>query len=154
MASRETVHEHFGRAAQFAQLLEMEIGTALLAIDALETQSFLSPNADAYRRLKEAIDRQTLGRSLNQIKSQLQLTDDIESQFVSALERRNTLTHRFYVSHGLKFLDEAGRDTMVLELQSISSELNRAWLSAQRISETLVRGVHMLSRLHNEQSKA
>jgi hypothetical protein len=154
VATRQAVYEQFGRAAQIAQHLESDIGTALLAIDALDTQSFLSPNADAYLKLRAAIDGQTLGRSLGKIKSQLQLTDDIEAQFANALERRNRLTHRFYMSYGLKFLDEGGRDEMVAELLSISEELNRAWRSAQRISELLVRAVHMFQQMHNGQPKA
>jgi hypothetical protein len=38
MATREAVYVAFGRAAEVAQLLETEIGTALLALDALETE--------------------------------------------------------------------------------------------------------------------
>ena len=154
MATREAVYEHFGRAAQIAQHLESDIGTALLAIDALDTQSFLNPNADAYLKLRSAIDGQTLGRSLGKIRSHLQLTDDIESQFKSALDKRNTLIHRFYISYGLKFLDEAGRDEMVADLIAISEELKRAWLSAQNISELLVRAVHKFQQFHNGQPKA
>jgi hypothetical protein len=154
MATREAVFEQFGRAAQFAQLLEMEIGTALLAIDALDTQSYLSPSADAYLRLKQAIDGQTLGRSLGRIKTQLRLPDDIASEFANALEKRNTLIHRFYPRYGLKFLDEVGRDEMVAELVTISEELDRAWRSAQAIAGVLVKGVDMFLSFNNARTKA
>ncbi len=149
MATREAVFENFGRAAQFAQLLEQDIGTALLAIDALDTGSHLNPDADAYLRLRSAIDGQTLGRSLGKIKSLLQLPDDIETQFSAALSRRNSLIHGFFARHGLKFLNESGRDEMVLELQSIATDLNTAWRVAQRLSEVLVQGVMMSAQLRS-----
>lgn len=101
-----------------------------------------------------AIDGQTLGRSLAKIRLQLQLTDDIEALFENALKRRNTLIHRFYMSYGLNFLNEGGRDKMVAELLSISEKLNRARREAQRISELLVRAVHMFQQFHNGQLKA
>jgi len=45
MASREDVYVAFGRAAELAQLFETEVGTSLLAFDALETKSYRDPKA-------------------------------------------------------------------------------------------------------------
>lgn len=96
MASREEVYVEFGRAAEVAQLLETEIGTALLALDALETKSFISPNADAYTRLRDAIDGKTLGAAIKQMGKFIELENDLGAVLSRALESRNLLTHRFY----------------------------------------------------------
>lgn len=154
VASRETVYEQFGRAAQTAQLLETDIGTALLALDALETKSYFNPSADAYLRLRSEIDGQTLGRSMRRIRERLALNEDIESQFAHALEIRNTLIHRFYVKHGLAFLEPEGRDTMLAQLKDISAALDRAHFSAQNIAGLLVNAVLVLGGPKNAPAKA
>jgi hypothetical protein len=149
MATREVVYREFGKAAEIAQLLETELGTALLALDALETKSFLRPGADAYLRLRDAIDKQTLGHSIKQIRKRLSLTEDLGGLFQRALETRNLLTHRFYPQHGLAILDVEGRKKMVIHLVESQAELNRAYLAAQHFSELLVNAVKLLKKVHH-----
>ncbi len=43
MATREAVYEHFGRAAQSHSISKVILVRLVLAIDALDTQSFLTP---------------------------------------------------------------------------------------------------------------
>jgi hypothetical protein len=62
MATVEQVYHDAGRALEAASLLETELGTCLLALDALETRSFANPDTEAYRRLLEAMESNTLGR--------------------------------------------------------------------------------------------
>jgi len=138
MASRESAYEQFGRAAHTAQMLEWNIGNALLALDALITKSFLKPDADAYLRLREAIDKQTLGQSLKQMREKLPLVGDLDSLFIAALQTRNRLAHHFFPNHNAAWLDDAGRDTMVADLRDIDHELRRASAVAQNISSALV----------------
>ena len=151
MASREEVYIEFGKAAEVAQLLETEIGTALLALDALENKSFISPDADAYMRLRNAIDGQTLGAALKQMGKYLDLKNDSGGVLSRALETRNLLTHRFYRQHGFAILEDAGRAKMAKHLREIHAQLNEAYVVAGHLSQTLVSAVMLLKKVHDKQ---
>ncbi|MEW8500086.1 MAG: hypothetical protein AB2699_16410, partial [Candidatus Thiodiazotropha taylori] len=45
------------------------------------------------------------------------VSEDLELMVQQALKRRNNLAHRFFVEHGLNFVNEQGRDKMIFELQ-------------------------------------
>ena len=141
MASRETVYQCFGRAAELAQLLEMEVGTSLLALDALESKRFLAIDPDAYLRLRTAIESQTLGQALRRMREKLQLIDDLELVLVEALRFRLRLAHRFFPEHGLSMLTEDGRLKMVSELMEICDTLQRAYSVASNVSFALVSSI-------------
>ena len=138
MASRETVYQCFGRAAELSQLLEMEVGTSLLALDALESRRFLAIDPDAYLRLRTAIESQTLGQALRRMRERLKLIDDLELVLVDALRFRLRLAHRFFPEHGLSMLTEDGRLIMVSELMEICDTLQRAYSVASNVSFALV----------------
>lgn len=151
MATREEVYIEYGRAAEVAQLLETEIGTALLALDALETKSFVNPDADTYKRLRDAIDGQTLGASLKQMGKYLDLKNDTGGLLSRALETRNLLTHRFYRQHGFAILEDAGRAKMAKHLREIHAQLSEAYAIAGYLSQTLVSSVMLLKKVHGKQ---
>lgn len=146
MTSREDVYHDAGKALELAQLLETEIGTALLALDALETKSFVRPDADAYRRLLDAIDKQTLGRSLTKIRKQLDLTENLEVLFTEALNARNFLAHRFFPHHGLAIFESDGCAAMAQHIQDLRSKLWPAYTTAQNIAGILVSSVALLHK--------
>ena len=150
MATRDELYVAVGRALELAQLFEIELGTALLALDALETKSYLNPEADVYLRLRNSIESQTLGKSLNQIKRKLSLNEDLESLFQAALDSRNTLAHHFFPKHGLKVIEAEGRNKMVADALEIQSKLQRAYSVARHISELLVKGVLLLKKAHEK----
>jgi len=136
------VYEQFGRAAHQAQMLETDLGTALLALDALETKSFLNPDSDAYLRLRTAIDQHTLGRSLKLIRQKLSLDDDADTVLEKSLDTRNFLIHHFFRAYAVSFFESNGRDSMVTRLLDIEQELTEAHLTAQRIAESLLSSMH------------
>jgi len=138
MASREAVYEQFGRAGHTAQFLEWDIGNALLILDARLTKSFLNPDADRYLRLRDAIDKQTLGTSLKQMREMLPLAGDLDSLFRAALTTRNRLVHHFFRNYNAEWSHDAGRDTMLADLRNIDVELRSASAVAQNISSELV----------------
>src|SRR5918994_2359800 len=78
MATREQVYEEVGRALEAACILEMTLGTSLLTLDGLATRSYINPDADAYMRLRNAMEKKTLGQSLDAMKKQLLLPAGIE----------------------------------------------------------------------------
>ncbi|MEH2556091.1 hypothetical protein V1286_003620 [Bradyrhizobium algeriense] len=146
MATVEQVYHDAGRALEAANLLETELGTCLLALDALETGSYANPDADAYARLREAIDSNTLGRSIRAIKAKLQITDSVDAVFQDALEARNLLAHRFFPHHGLKVHDPAGRDEMVAHIDRLRDAIWSAYTIAGKWSPLLVAAVRVLMR--------
>jgi hypothetical protein len=146
MATVEQVYHDAGRALEAANLLETELGTCLLAFDGLETGSFANPDADAYLRLREAIDSNTLGRSIRAIKSKLHITDNVDGAFQDALEARNFLAHRFFPHYGLKIHDPAGRDEMVAHIDKLRDAIWRAYTIAANWSSLLVAAVKVLAR--------
>ena len=146
MATVEEVYHDAGRALEAANLLETELGTCLLALDALETGSFANPDADAYLRLREAIDSNTLGRSIRVIKDKLHITDNVDAVLQDALEARNFLAHRFFPHHGMKIHDPAGRDEMVAHIDRLRDAIWPAYTAAGIWSSLLVTAVKTLVR--------
>ena len=142
MTSRAALYERVGRALKVSQLLETEIGTALLGLDALVTNSHLNPDPDKYSRLREAIEKRTLGQCLRQMKERLTLHEDLEAILNEALEARNDLAHRFFSRSGLKLQDEKGRDEMLAYLEQIMGKLERGYAFAGNVASALVRKVH------------
>jgi hypothetical protein len=146
MASRDDVYLAVGRALELCQLLETEIGTTLLCLDALDTKSYLDPDAKAYLRLQQAIDDQTLGRSLSQIKKRLDIKEDLETLFDEALRARNLLAHRFYPMHSTRIFDAEGCARMIAHIDQLREKLMPAYSSAQHLSELLVSSVRLLKK--------
>ncbi|WP_036041563.1 hypothetical protein [Bradyrhizobium yuanmingense] len=151
MASRERVYEEAGRLLELANLLETELGTALIALDALDTGSFLNPDADAYTRLVAAIEGRTLGASLHAIKKRLSITGDLEALFDDALKARNFMAHRLFPHYGLKLLDDGGRDNMVEHMESLHKTIWRAYTAAQHMAGLLVTSVQALAKRETSQ---
>jgi hypothetical protein len=130
MATVEQVYHDAGRALEAASLLETELGTCLLVIDALETGSFVNPDADAYQRLLEAIASNTLGRSIRTIKDKLAITENVDGMFQDALEARNFLSHRFFPHYGMKIHDHYGPDEMVAHIDRLWDAIWPAYTAA------------------------
>ncbi|WP_185814680.1 hypothetical protein [Xanthomonas sp. SS] len=137
MSSRSEVYEAAGRALESSQLFEFELGTALLALDALESNGFIRQSSDAYSRLRTAVDGLTLGKSLKRIKGRLALDEDLESIFQEALDARNFLAHHLFKRNSLAILEPDGRMELVSEIAIVSSKVKSAYAAAQGIAHAL-----------------
>jgi hypothetical protein len=151
MPLRKVVYQRVGRASELAQLLEYEIGTALLALDGIQTGSYLAPNADEYTRLRTELESKTLGQSLKKLKDQLSLQVDIEAELTEALQVRNHLAHHFFRKHGLAMLEEDGQKKMIQELDECIATLHTAFTSAGCVAHAIVYKLHEL-RAHSNSS--
>ena len=138
MTTRDDLYARAGRALELCQLLEKEIGTALLALDALMTKSHLQPNPDKYLRLREAIEKQTLGLSLKKMRERLKLQEDLEAVLEEALAARNDLAHRFFSRHGLKVIEVEGRTEMLKDLDGLIAALQHGYVLAGNVARALV----------------
>jgi hypothetical protein len=141
MTTREELYARAGRGLEICQLLEKDIGTALLALDGLITRSHLKPIPDEYLRLREAVDRQTLGTSLRQMRARLKLQEDLEAVLSGALAARNDLAHQFFSRHALKVMDPDGRTEMLAYLNGLLVVLERGYALAGNVASALVRAV-------------
>lgn len=146
MATREQVYHDAGRALELANLLEVELGTCLLVLDVLEGGG-VAPDADAFRRLQDAIDGHTLGRSIRAIKGKLNITDDEGTMFQDALDARNFLAHRFFPSYGMKIHDDTGRDEMVARIDQLWETMWSAYSAAGLWSSLLLDAARLLARV-------
>jgi hypothetical protein len=138
MTTRDELYGRTGRALELSQLLEKEVGTALLALDALATKSHLLPNPDQYLRLRDAIEKQTLGQSLKQMRERLKLQEDLEAVLKDSLAARNDLAHRFFTRHGLKVIEPEGRTEMLTNLNGLIVALEQGYGLAGSVARALV----------------
>ncbi len=134
MATRDEVYAKFGITAEAAQLFETELGTLLLFAHGVQSDWHVAPDREAARATLREIDRSTLGRLLNRLKTYVELDDDIEGRFTTALEARNRLNHGFYEKHNFKIQTEEGRDAMLADLGSLHDVLFDAWQVASAMS--------------------
>jgi hypothetical protein len=135
-----------GKALEKAQLLETAMGNALLAFDALETGSFLKPDADAYLRLRDAIDHQTLGRSLKKMQRWLNVPEDPESFFSRALEARNFLVHHLIRHYGVDLLNQSKHPEIVAHITRLERDMDTAYAIAERVTTLLMAAIEDLRR--------
>lgn len=148
MAERHELYAKFGIAAEAAQLFETELSTLLLCLRALENGWHVLPDGESAKVALDEIDRRTLGRLLRGLKGQVELTEDLEARFSSALNARNRLTHGFYERHNFKIQTDPGRCEMIADLDLLHAELFNAWQIAgamtAMISEAILdeRGRH------------
>ena len=146
MTTREVLYERAGRGLELCQLLEKEIGTALLALDGLTTGSHLRPDPDAYLRLRNAVERQTLGKSLTQMRQRLKLQEDLETILSRALTARNDLAHHFFSRHGLKVIEADGRTEMLAYLNNLLIAIESGYALAGNVAAALARALRSEAR--------
>jgi hypothetical protein len=135
------LYAEFGRAAEKAQVLEVEAGNVALAYHALRIGMKQSVDDTLRAELQAVMDdvnRKTLGTVLNQIKSIMGFDDAILTAIDDALERRNYLMHKFFRNHNFAIFHADGIDSMIVELKQIQSKLDRALAMLTAISEILL----------------
>jgi hypothetical protein len=142
--SRADVHREFGKAAELAQLIETELGTILLAHAALEKKAHITPNCEYFQKELKTINKNTLGKSLKQIKKRLDFKGNLELIFTRALETRNYLSHHFYRKHGISIDTNKGCCKMVINLIEIQEELQYVYSLSSHISEILTKAIQLL----------
>ena len=130
MIDRHELYAKYGIAAEAAQLFETELGTLLLCVRGLENGWHIVPDGAEARKVLDAIDRSTLGKVLNTLKRHIDINDDLEQCFSSALKARNRLMHGFFEKHNFKIQNKKGQREMITDLENIHGELFTAWQTA------------------------
>lgn len=131
------VYAYFGRAIYFAQALEQAIFVHLIFFD------FYPKNAKTFKDQKDWEQKfnnyeaqelsKTMGRLIQKLKDSGQPTEEIKTILGEALKQRNRLAHHYFSENAVPFMSEAGRDSMILELESIQE----LFLSASQLIDDL-----------------
>src|ERR1700676_1097675 len=138
-ADQYELYAEFGIAAEKAQVLEVDAGNVALSFLALfvDTDEISTEQRDMFQRLIDDLDRKTLGKLLQLIKSVITIAPSILWVVDEALEQRNYLTHKLFRTHNFALVDVAGRKAMIEELKHIQSKLDLAHWMLHGLSETL-----------------
>ena len=117
----EDLYAKFGRAAEMAQVMELEAGNLALAyaLIAFDVEDLTNDQKRFLKSLSEDVDRRTFGNLVSLLKKSMDIDQTIEVAIDSALEKRNYLTHRFFRAHNFAIHSAEGRATMADELSDL-----------------------------------
>lgn len=76
-------------------------------------------NQEEWNEMYNGLNSNTFGRLLSQVKSQVELPDELLSYLNSSLKKRNWLAHDFFYDYAIHMSDTAGRVEMIKELQGL-----------------------------------
>jgi len=152
MATRLEVYEKFGLAAEAGQLLETELITAILSLEALERGWIEEPNATHATKVLRELDNLTLGHLMRRLRKQFNIKEDQISFLGDSLKARNSLNHGFFERHNFKIQSSDGRDEMMEDLEQIHQVLFDAWQAATILSDTMVSAVKLLKNVNDGKS--
>jgi hypothetical protein len=137
MPTVDDVYRKFGEVSEAAQLLETNLVLIFVMFGVVE-ESLKTPDVkegsaeetDLHVRIDDLmcrINSQTLGRLMKKItKRHTKALDQLQPFLFTALKERNRLNHSFYRRHSFRKLSDAGRATMMKELESIHQTLIEA----------------------------
>jgi hypothetical protein len=132
MPKLDDVYWKFGFAAEAAQLLETELGNALIKHGVVEENNQLNPNGAA--DMVGQINKHTLGQLIAKLKAKNQLIANLEDVLAKALDERNRLFHSFYRQHNFRRNSDEGRQRMLNDLDSIHETLLDAYKAVMFLS--------------------
>lgn len=124
----QELYYEFGRAAEMAQLMEVEAGNlALIYATVLVDKSKITDEQRGFfRALVDDVNKRTFGNLFQQIQKMGQFDDGILDVVNAALEKRNYLTHKFFRHHNFAIHSVEGRMAMRAEILEIQDSLSQA----------------------------
>jgi hypothetical protein len=134
MLKLDDAYSKFGFTAEAAQLLETELGNALIKHGVVEENSVNPPNPRRAADLVRQIDKHTLGQLIAKLKGKNQSIANLENVLEQALDERNRLFHSFYRQHNFRRNSDEGRQCMLDDLESIHETLLVAYKAVMLLS--------------------
>lgn len=134
MPSLDDVYRKFGETFEAAQLLETQLGTMLLEIDAIEADLFENPDREKATEIYCRINRHTLGQLIKKFGCANVSAPHLDALLSRALAVRNRLSHTFYLRHNFRRSTEEGRAIMMDDLESMHRELLEAYKAVMLLS--------------------
>jgi hypothetical protein len=134
MPKLDDVYWKFGFAAEAAQLLETELGNALVEHGIVEENLFDQPNPNRAADLFRQTNRHTLGQLITKLRAKNQSIANLEGSLAKALDERNRLFHSFYRQYNLRRNSDGGRQRMLDDLEAIHNTLLDAYKAVLLLS--------------------
>lgn len=111
----------FGLAYYKTGILEQGVVNLAVAMQARGVEGITVGDVDS---LYDAFDRKTFGIIIRAARTLFDFPDGVAADLEKALEYRNYLAHRFFLSHDADLLTPEGKRKMIEELISILKFLN------------------------------
>jgi len=133
------IYFEFGRAAEMAQLMELEAGNLALvyATMLVDTSNITDEQREFFQALIQDVNKRTFGNLWEQIQKIGQMDDTIIAAVSEGLDKRNYLMHRFFRKHNIAIHSIEGRRAMLEELCEIQTALNRANIVLSLMTDSL-----------------
>lgn len=124
------VYARYGLALYHAQVLEHGIVNSLTILSLLPSRRHFAESQDEWGLLvDEFMDRnfeKSMGQMITALRAVTTVPDDLEGLFRQALKKRNWLVHDFFRERVKDFLDSAGRDKMLAEVDGCRAGFEEA----------------------------
>jgi len=132
--------QEIGKVTELAQYLELELGTILLVAEAEDKEWEKSPvdNSEAYEKLRDSVNNNTLGQTLRSIQKKFTLLKEFPEIMEHALKSRNRFTHHVFREFSLTMHTAEGRAEMLKVVEELRSSMQLAYDVASPISDRLV----------------
>jgi len=127
MLTKNDIYQKFGETAEAGQLLETELGTALLEVDLIGEDLYNKKDPEAAKEIIRKVNKKTLGQILRKLQGNLDGLDKLDDQLEKALKERNRLAHSFFREHNVRIFSPDGLEIMMKDLSSIHSCLLKAY---------------------------
>lgn len=134
MPKLDDIYAKFGFTAEAAQLLETELGNALIKHGVVEENLVNQPDPNRAADLVRQVDRHTLGQLIANLKGKNQSIANLQDVLAKALDERNRLFHSFYRQHNFRRNSDEGRRRMLDDLESIHETLLDAYKAVMLLS--------------------
>lgn len=134
MPTLDDIYWKFGYAAEAAELLETELGNALLKHGVVEENLVEQQNPTRAADLFRQVDKHTLGQLITKLKAKNQSIANLEDELATALDARNRLFHSFYRHHNFRRNSDEGRQRMLDDLEAIHETLLGAYKAVMLLS--------------------
>lgn len=148
------VYARFGLALYHAQALEHSLVNALVILDLIPARRHLTTSAAEWGSLVDGfMDRHfdtTMGRMISSLRSVTTVPDDLEDLLHRSLKKRNWLTHDFFRERALQFINAAGRDQMMAEVEECRSLFQNADYRLEEIVGPLLKAAGISDKMLEE----
>jgi len=122
------LYYEFGRAAEMAQVMELEAGNLALvyATMLLDASRITDEQREFFQALVNDVNKRTFGNLFRQIQKLGQIDDGIIATVNDGMEKRNYLMHKFFRRHNFAINSAEGRKAMLGEIREIQASLSLA----------------------------
>ena len=114
------VYAKYGLAMYLAQCLETGLVNLLVYLEVKDGDKINGMDIDSF--MEENYEK-TLGRLINSLKQETEISEKLETELKELLEIRNCLAHRYFRVKAIDFMEKDGRQHMLAELESFISKL-------------------------------